>query len=194
MRMTVLRNSGRERREGKRLGSNLLRGEVAVAADVLADLRLILARELGHELSVGLGAVLELIGLDHHIGGVAACAVHPRGAGHDAGVRQGEAAALLSTREEHGGVAEGGADCEGVDLWPDVVHGIEDGVGLGVEAHGLRTPGCRSDQDSREHCRRREEEGKGQGQGEKKKRGAKGKGEEEREEDGKGEEGRKYGR
>ena len=63
-------------------------------------------RVLGQELGVGVGVVLQLVGLDHDVGGGAEGAVDARRRGHDARVRQREAASLLPARQDHGRVAE----------------------------------------------------------------------------------------
>ena len=61
---------------------------------------------LRQELRVGVGVVLQLVRLDHDVGGGAEGAVDARRGGHDPRVRQREAAPLLPARQDHRRVAE----------------------------------------------------------------------------------------
>mmetsp|Transcript_27090 Transcript_27090/g.48288 ORF Transcript_27090/g.48288 Transcript_27090/m.48288 type:complete len:292 (-) Transcript_27090:330-1205(-) len=84
----------------------LLGSKVAVAPDVLAHHLLLPPRKLSEQLGVCGGGVLQLIRLDHHVGGVSAGAVHTRRRRHDARVGQRKAAPLLATRQQHGRVSK----------------------------------------------------------------------------------------
>ena len=89
-----------------------------------------LTSELGHEIHIGSGVVLQLIGLDHNVARIAKGSVHAGRRQGYAGIRQREALALLPRPQDHGRIAKGISDCEGMDLWPDVVEGVQDSIGL----------------------------------------------------------------
>ena len=66
----------------------------------------VLTSVLGQEVDVGLRVVLQLIGLDHDVGGGAEGAVDARRSRHDARVRQRKAVALLARGQNHGRIAK----------------------------------------------------------------------------------------
>ena len=106
-----------------------------MSADVEAGKENGLTSELGHEVYVCAGVVLQLVGLDHDVAGIAKGSVHAGRRNRDTSIWQGETLPLLPRSQDHGRIAECIPDRKGVDLWPNVVEGIQNGICLRLKAH-----------------------------------------------------------
>mmetsp|Transcript_12199 Transcript_12199/g.19720 ORF Transcript_12199/g.19720 Transcript_12199/m.19720 type:complete len:217 (+) Transcript_12199:143-793(+) len=115
----------------------LLWCEVVASVQVLINLLDGFASELGHEAHVRLLAHVDLVGADLYVDRRVERAVELGRVRHDLRMGQRVAASLLAGAEKHCRVAIALANGHGVHPGADVSHGVEDGVRLGVQAHGL---------------------------------------------------------